>query len=426
MMDASTSISMIDFKCITESFVLYTHVSDDPIVTLARQTASLLAAENPTEARQVYYKYAAMLVAEAEAHGLSGNLFWQHLCRLFLTDVNPFSLACERRTVEPRQTMCALAMQDVRTLVDLGRFDTGIFGRLAGRGENLTDYVPNKPAANPYMTAIAAIDNAEALYNALKTYYEAYGCGAVAESGMLRFTDGALCGVADADPAQLGDIVGYAEQKRLLTENTEAFLRGQAANNVLLIGARGTGKSTCVKALANAYFEQGLRLVELPKNRMHELPDVLSALSGRGKSFILYIDDLSFDESESEYKHLKSILEGGVVRRPANVLFYATSNRRHIVQEKWSDKNSGYEDETLHATDTRNEKLSLSDRFGLTITFPKPSPQLYFEIVSALAAKENLDVPEDILREKAMAWEMSQKGLSGRTARQFLNSIQKM
>ena len=411
--------------------LLYTHIGDDPIVAAAQQLKALLpegrlSAENQKWAQQVYYAFAASLVHEAEEYGLHGSLFGAHLIRLLLADVNPFTLACERGALNPLSTLYALAMQDIRALYELCHLDIGIFGRLVGQNENLTAYIPNNSGSHSFhktISGMTAYNSPEALFAALCTHYQTYGCGALADSAMLRFADGELQSVANADLSRLDDIIGYAAQKALLTDNTEAFLNGAPANNVLLAGSRGAGKSTCVKALANEYFERGLRLVELPKTDMHTLPDVLAALSTRGKFFILYIDDLSFDESESEYKHLKSILEGGVVRRPANVLFYATSNRRHIVQEKWSDKNGGYEDETLHATDTRNEKLSLSDRFGLTITFAKPTPQEYFDIVAGLAAREKLAVPEDVLRQKANAWEMTQKNLSGRTARQFVNHM---
>jgi len=423
-----SSISMMDFKNITESFLLYSHVKDDPIITLARRIAALLedasAGLNLREARRLYYEYAALLITEAERYGYFGNLFRRHVCRLFLADENPFTLACERNELNPQSTLYAIALQDTRAFRDITAFDIGIFSRHVGQNENLTDYVPNNVSDNPYMAEIESITNAPALLETFRSYYRLHGCGVPAEYSMLRLDDpGRLIGVRNADATRFDDIIGYAEQKRMLRDNTEAFLKGFPANNVLLIGSRGTGKSSCVKALANEYFEAGLRVVEMPKDRLDELPQVLSMLAERGKSFLLYIDDLSFDESEIQYKHLKSVLEGGVVRRPKNVLFYATSNRRHIVQEKWSDKAANYEDEELHSTDTRNEKMSLSDRFGLTITFPKPSPQEYFEIVAALAKRDNLDVSEDFLREQSAAWELNQKGLSGRTARQFLDHM---
>ena len=371
----------------------------------------------------MYYDYAPLLIAQAEKYGYTGNLFHRHLCRLFLMDINPFSVACECGTLDKNCTMYKLAMQDMRALRDMSSFDIGIFSRHVGQNENLTEYVPNNAAGNPYMSEIDTLTDGDELAEAFRLYYSMMGVGVISEHAMLRFEESGLVGAAYADAARLDDIVGYKEQKQMLRDNTEAFLKGFPANNALLIGARGTGKSTCVKALANEYFDKGLRVVELPKDKLAELPDVLALLGARGKNFILYIDDLSFDESESQYKYLKSILEGGVVTRPKNVLFYATSNRRHIVQEKWSDKNAGYEDEELHGTDTRNEKMSLSDRFGLTITFPKPSPQEYFEIVSELARREKLEMSVDFLKEQSAGWELNQKGLSGRTARQFLDHM---
>jgi len=415
---------MLAFKNISETFLLYTCVKADPIVALVRRMAALLSQEGrEEEARHLYYEYAALLLVQAEAHGFAGNLFHCHLCRLFLTDMNPFSMACERGGLNESSTLYQLARQDMCALRDMLLFDVGIFSRHIGQNENLMAYVPNNASGNTYMSELGTLKDGDALAEAFKRHYAAMGAGVLSGYAMLRFEAGGLAGAAYADTARLDDIVGYAEQKRMLCDNTEAFLRDFPANNVLLVGARGTGKSSCVKALANEYFAKGLRVVELPKDKLEELPDVLAALGARGKKFLLYIDDLSFDESERQYKYLKSILEGGVVQRPNNVLFYATSNRRHIVQEKWSDKQAGYEDEELHATDTRNEKMSLSDRFGLTITFPKPSPQEYFAIVSELARREGLDVSAEFLQKQAAMWELNQKGLSGRTARQFLDHM---
>jgi len=407
-------ISMHDFKHLTEAFLLYTRVKDDPIVVLARDMADLLSREDGNsgerlkQARRLYYQYAALLIAQAEQFALSGNLFHQHLCRLFLIDENPFSLACEQKTLSPKSTLYTVAMQDMRAFRDLIAFDIGIFSRYVGQNENLTEYIPNNTAANPYIEEIRSTHDVDQLIDAFRLCYEMLGCGLLAEYTMLRYADGRLAGVKSADTARFDDLIGYAEQKTLLRGNTEAFLKGLPANNMLLAGAHGTGKSSCVKALANEYFGQKLRIVELAKEQLADLPDVLAILSERGHSFLLYIDDLTFDDTERQYKHLQSVLEGGVVRKPKNVLFCATSNLRYNRQEN---------------TDTRGTETYLADRFGITITFPQPSPHEYFHIVSSLAKRENLDVSDDFLKEQSAVWEQSQKSLSGRAARQFLDHV---
>lgn len=207
----------------------------------------------------------------------------------------------------------------------------------------------------------------------------------------------------------------------MLINNTKAFLNGYPANNVLLIGARGTGKSSSVKALANEYFNQGLRLLEISKEQIIDFPQILKYICQRGRKFIIFLDDLSFDDFEVEYKYMKSLLEGSTEKKPDNVLFYATSNRRHIVQERWADR-QGNPNDDIHTADSLNEKISLSDRFGLTISFEAPNQNQYLEIVEAIAKKEKIEYSKEQLDKEAIAWELYQKGRSGRTARQFINS----
>ena len=207
--------------------------------------------------------------------------------------------------------------------------------------------------------------------------------------------------------------------QQMLIENTEGFLEGHEANNVLLAGAGGTGKSSAVKALVNEYFDQGLRLVEVGKEQMEQLPVILQYIAGRGKRFILFIDDLSFEDFETEYKYMKSLLEGSVEKKPENVVFYATSNRRNIIQQKWKDRQTEHLDQEVHGIEAMNEKLSLSQRFGLTLTYPVPNQAQYLEIVRYLAQKQGITADKALERE-AIQWSMEQKGFSGRSARQFI------
>ena len=204
-------------------------------------------------------------------------------------------------------------------------------------------------------------------------------------------------------------------------ENTEAFLAGKEANNVLLFGDAGTGKSSSVKAVLNEYYGRGLRMIEVYKHQFKTLSDVLEQIKDRNYKFIIYMDDLSFEDYELEYKYLKAILEGGLGKRPKNVLIYATSNRRHLIREKFSDKREL--DDELHNNDTVQEKLSLAARFGVTIYYGSPDKRQFQEIVKSLAERHQLQMPIEQLYEAANQWELSHGGLSGRTAAQFITHM---
>ena len=206
-------------------------------------------------------------------------------------------------------------------------------------------------------------------------------------------------------------------------DNTRAFVEGKKANNVLLFGDSGTGKSTSIKAIVNEFYDQGLRMIEIYKHQFKDLSNVIAAVKNRNYKFIIYMDDLSFEEFEIEYKFLKAVIEGGVETKPDNILIYATSNRRHLIRETWSDRNDVQQDEGMHRSDTMQEKLSLVNRFGVTINYSKPSQKEYFDIVIHLAAKAGIKMSEDELKAEANKWELSHGGISGRTAQQFINYL---
>ncbi len=254
----------------------------------------------------------------------------------------------------------------------------------------------------------------------LSNYYRLNGCGIFGKYKAFRWVKqnglGQLKGIESVDPVTFEDLIGYEEERKIVIENTEAFLKGFPANNVLLYGDKGTGKSSTVKALLNEFYKEGLRLIEINKNDIKDLSYILDIIKDRGVKFILFFDDLSFDENEADYKELKSVLEGGVEVLPSNVVIYATSNRRHIVTES-------IEDNELHNTDAREEKLSLSDRFGITITFVAPSQEEYLKIVKGLAEKNNIDINWNVLKEKALRWAMWHNGRSPRSAKQFIDHL---
>ena len=229
--------------------------------------------------------------------------------------------------------------------------------------------------------------------------------------------------INNMDKVMLDDLIGYEIQKKKLTDNTRAFVEGRKANNVLLFGDSGTGKSTSIKAIVNAFYDQGLRMIEIYKHQFQDLSNVIAQIKNRNYRFIIYMDDLSFEEFEIEYKFLKAVIEGGVETKPENILIYATSNRRHIIKETWSDRDDIKIENGMHQSDTMEEKLSLVNRFGVTINYSKPSQKEYFQIVIGLARRAGLTMSDDELRLEANRWELSHGGISGRTAQQFVNYL---
>lgn len=264
-------------------------------------------------------------------------------------------------------------------------------------------------------------------FDVVTGFYADYGVGMFGLNKAFRIInkgDVEIFPINNADDSRLNDLVGYELQKEKLIDNTEAFVSGKPANNVLLFGDSGTGKSTCIKAIINEYYDQGLRMIEIYKHQFQDLSTVISMIKNRNYRFIIYMDDLSFEEFEIEYKFLKAVIEGGVETKPDNVLIYATSNRRHLIKETWNDRNDMENANGMHRSDTMQEKLSLVNRFGVTISFSKPSQKEYFNIVSELAKREpSITLSEEELCAEANKWELSHGGISGRTAQQFINYL---
>ena len=269
----------------------------------------------------------------------------------------------------------------------------------------------------------------EGFFTAVTEFYRDYGVGMFGLNKAFRIqdrTDSKLVflPINNMDKVMLSDLVGYEIQKKKLVDNTRAFVEGKKANNVLLFGDSGTGKSTSIKAIVNEFYNQGLRMIEIYKHQFKDLSNVIAAVKNRIYKFIIYMDDLSFEEFEIEYKFLKAVIEGGVETKPDNILIYATSIRRHLIRETWSDRNDVQQDEGMHRSDTMQEKLSLVNRFGVTINYSKPSQKEYFDIVIHLAAKSGIKMSEDELKAEANKWELSHGGISGRTAQQFIYYLQ--
>lgn len=398
--------------------LVYRNLLKDSLVQ--KQQAILAGRAN----EDLVYELSAGLIAKAEKLGLSGNLWQSYFVYLIARDENVFSTTVETSRGQIGPGLLRAVTHDLAILREFLQADLAACGDVAF----IRDFTPTGSDYYQDFTALTRLLlsplqdlSAETLSARLIEYYTRYGCGKTAGYAAFRWDEETgLAGIKHLDTIRLEDIVGYEYQKEVLTNNTEAFLADKPANNVLLVGARGTGKSSSVKGLVNRYFASGLRLVEVHKHQLQYLSKIIEALRGRSQKFIVFLDDLSFEESETEYKHLKSVIEGGVEAKPDNVLIYATSNRRHLIQENWSDR-AGNQD--IHSADSVHEKISLSDRFGITLTYPAPDQTEYLRIVETLAKQHSIALPQDELRQRALRWELSHSGRSGRVAHQFVKHI---
>jgi len=258
----------------------------------------------------------------------------------------------------------------------------------------------------------------------LAAHYRQFGVGLFAMYRALRWQAGQLMGIPHPDPVRLTSLVGYEAQKAALMQNTKALLSGYTALHVLLYGSRGTGKSSLVKALLQEFGERGLRLIEVPKAELQALPEIVEQLRYAPQKFVIFVDDLSFEEDDDAYKALKVVLEGNLTARPQNVVVYATSNRRHLIREFFGDRPRPSDADEVHAWDTVQEKLSFSDRFGLTLTFEPANQTTYLQMVQHLAAEAAIAIDAKDLEYLALQWATRHNGRSGRTARQFVDFLQ--
>lgn len=384
------------------------------------------------------FSCANALIEIAVAYGFEGNIWHCFLAFCLANHENAYSTACEIRG-RVKGSLDHLAGMDFAILKSL--FDYNI-AALDESQEGSTIWadlshfeapdevgkVFNKRIRDRIIELTASLEQAadvREFQNDVTEFYREFGVGKfglnkafrVVEQGSEVFIDP----IVNVEHVGFQDIIGYERQKEKLIANTEAFIQGKAANNVLLFGDAGTGKSSSIKAILNEYYGQGLRIIEVYKHQFHSLSSVLEQVQDRNYKFIIYMDDLSFEESELEYKYLKAIIEGGLGRKPKNVLIYATSNRRHLIREKFSDKKEL--DDELHGNDTVQEKLSLVARFGVTIYFGSPDKKEFQNIVKLLAEKHQVTMSEEELYAEANKWELSHGGLSGRTAAQFITHL---
>ncbi len=357
-----------------------------------------------------------LIAASFRNNCASGNLWHNHLTYFLLNNENPFTLACERRK-SPKGSMKDLALHDLAILHKLFRLEHDCMkyvNDFRGDGNTLICELSAR---------LAASKTPEEMYEHVTAFYERYGVGTLAFSRAFRLSGSELVAVGNVGNVRLDDLVGYELQKQELVANTEAFVSGLPANNVLLYGDGGTGKSTSVRAVLNEFAPRGLRVIEMYKEQFRDILRLTELLRKRNYKFIIFIDDLSFEEDESEYKYLKAVIEGGIEARPDNVLIYATSNRRHIIREVWSDRDDMEHNGDIHRSDTVEEKLSLASRFGVAINYSSPTRQAYHDIVRTLAKESGLNVGDDELIAGADRWEIRHGGKTGRTARQYIDYL---
>ncbi len=372
--------------------------------------------------------------------GFHGNLWHCYLANFLVNRENSYSRACEMRGAI-QGSVNEAALHDIAIFKELYDYDFAPMAEFLQVPElaMIENYTASSQESKVYNRRICAricelaehfCDNRtpREMKDTLTEFYREYGVGKFGLHKSFRVERDEkgvqVTPILNIAHVRLDDLVGYEIPKRKLIDNTEAFVSGRRANNCLLFGDAGTGKSSCIKAIANAYYERGLRIIEIYKHQFQALNDVIAQIKNRNYKFIIYMDDLSFEDFEIEYKYLKAVIEGGLEKKPENVLIYATSNRRHLIRENFSDREEIRED--MHTGDTVQEKLSLVSRFGVTIYFGAPNKKEFQGIVTALARRAGIDMPEEELLLEANKWELSHGGLSGRTAQQFVDYLQGM
>ena len=393
--------------------------------------------ETPDKLISDIYEQIKRILEVATDYGFDKNLWHNYLTFYLITNENPFSLTCEKVGANDG-SVNEFAKNDFKVFMNLFNYDFRPIE--AALGINcfllISDYkaivkkelIYNKNVSEKVQALSLKLETAKdenEFFNYVTDFYKAYGVGMFGLNKAFRVIGGdngvTFTPINNMDKVMLDDLIGYEIQKKKLVENTEAFVQGRKANNALLFGDSGTGKSTSIKAIVNEYYDQGLRMIEIYKHQFKDLSNVIASIKNRNYKFIIYMDDLSFEEFEIEYKFLKAVIEGGVETKPENILIYATSNRRHLIKETWNDRNDLESNNGLHRSDTIEEKLSLVNRFGCQISYSKPSQKEFFDIVIGLARKNNVKMTDEELMAEANKWELSHGGISGRTAQQFIN-----
>lgn len=423
----------------TKELILYKHMEDGQ--TLNDMTFLMEQYHNDyynrDDLKSLLFEVVNDILEMAVRHGFEGNLWHNYLTYLLATHENAYSTSCEIVGAVDG-TINQVALHDFAIFKELFDYDFSDLEKtlevdclsmirdykgISGHGKVFNKRIRDRIC--DLSKCLADTKDPEEFQKTITQFYKEFGVGKMGLHKAFRVEhteEGAqIVPITKIAHVHLDDLIGYEIAKKKLIENTEAFVQGRKANNCLLFGDAGTGKSSSIKAILNQYYDQGLRMIEIYKHQFQDLNDVISQIKNRNYKFIIYMDDLSFEEFEIEYKYLKAVIEGGLERKPDNVLIYATSNRRHLIRETFRDKQD--RDEELHTNDTVQEKLSLVARFGVTIYFGKPEKKEFQEIVRQLARRNGIKMDEESLLLEANKWELSHGGLSGRTAQQFIDVL---
>lgn len=418
--------------------IVYKNIDDEILLELSRIFREFeQGKQDKDELISDIYTQINNLLSLATTYGFNNNLWHNYLAYLLATTENPFTLVSEK-VGKKEGSVNTFVKHDMKIFHELFNYD---FTRIEEKLNidcftvisNYNAVIKKEQLYNNDVSFkvrelsanIEKTDNIDEMFNIVTSFYEKYGVGKYGLNRAFQLSHDEnkdfIIPITSLDDVVLDDLVGYELQKEKLIHNTEAFVNGKKANNVLLYGDAGTGKSTSIKAILNQYYPKGLRMIEVYKHETKYLSKIISEVKNRNYKFILYMDDLSFEESESEYKYLKALIEGGLETNPDNVLIYATSNRRHLIKETWNERVNTSSSEELYHSDTIREKLSLVDRFGVTIGYYKPSMIEYFEIVKTLARKyPEITLSDEELEHEANVWVRTHGAQSGRTAEQLI------
>ncbi len=430
--------------------ILYGDIGEDCLLWQFGEIFRALeeGSESRAELTRRVYTVIKRLLTLATDYGFDKNLWHNYLAYFLITSENPFSITCEKVGAN-NGSVNHFALNDFEAMKAL--FDYDFSGIESALGidcfSQISDYraiekkelMYNRNVSEKVQALSEELEKAadvQGFFEAVTGFYRDFGVGMFGLNKAFRIAGSGDAGsgpdgltflpINNMEKVMLSDLVGYEIQKKKLVDNTKAFVAGRKANNVLLYGDAGTGKSTSIKAIVNEFYGEGLRMIEIYKHQFKDLSNVIAAVKNRNYRFIIYMDDLSFEDFEIEYKFLKAVIEGGVETKPDNVLIYATSNRRHLIKESFSDRSDMEFSDGLHRSDTMQEKLSLVGRFGVTINYSRPNQEEYFNIVIELARRAGLTQTDEELKEGANKWELSHGGISGRTAQQYIYYLQGM
>ena len=396
-----------ELKYTIDSLCLY-NVGADSVLQRLRALLDGAATE------QVFALYSAFF----RALGAAGGALKTHISELLVTDNNVFTAAAAGGKADrlPASVKAALRsdLQNLEALAALTKQDI-----LDAASPALREALALLPEWETGDAVPPLTENWASQTEALTAFHRTYGYGIFVRHTAFLWRDGGLAPVKEPDPIRLTDLKRYESQRQQVVNNTLAFLNGRPANNMLLYGDRGTGKSSTVHAVLNEYGSRGLRMIEIAKGDIGALNLIRETVASSPMKFIIFIDDLSFDSHEDSFAQLKALLEGSLSGRQGNLLLYATSNRRHLIKESFADREND-----VHRGDTMQEELSLSDRFGLAVYFMNPDKAEYLDIVKRIAADRGLAVPAETLEQEAELWARRRGGRSPRCARQFIDYLE--